>query len=88
MFHKLLILISGCLFASVLQAVEREPTLEYKPQKLNLARGEFECKILDAQLKPARAVMVFGSGRFTVCCCGRGRSSALGERRGATMREA
>ena len=43
-------------------AVERDTPLEYKPAPIKLTRGPFAARVLDAQLKPARAVMVFGSG--------------------------
>ncbi len=43
-------------------APDAEPVYEYKPQKLRLVRSEFEIRVLDAQLRPPRAVVVFGSG--------------------------
>jgi lysylphosphatidylglycerol synthetase-like protein (DUF2156 family) len=52
-----------CSFLSRgLKAEEAEPVYEYKTEKVKLVRGLFDFRILDAQLKPARSVVVFGSG--------------------------
>ncbi len=54
----LLALLAGWLPAI---AQEREPG-EPVASKIKLSRGPFDIHILDAQLKPVRAVVVFGSG--------------------------
>ncbi len=64
MFSKVALIVSVlvCLAVPVIRAADGDPVYEYKPQKLRLARGDFDFTILEAQLKPARAVVVFGTG--------------------------
>lgn len=54
--------VTTALLAQLLPAADGDAPLDFKSAAIHMARGDYELRTLDAAVKPARAVFVFGSG--------------------------